>query len=69
MWVKIKSRKINNEILEVPYSAYLNTYSKKGYIIVEDKIIKDKYESDDNYFLNNILYLDLDFLFLNIVCL
>lgn len=42
MWVKIKSKKINNEILEVPYSAFLNTYSKKGYVIVEDKNAKNE---------------------------
>lgn len=41
MWVKIKSTKIPNMILEVPYSAYLNSFNKKGFVLV-DKDIKNK---------------------------
>ena len=41
MWVKIKSKKIPNTILTVPYSAYLNSYQRKGFVLVDDKNAKN----------------------------
>ena len=42
MWVKIKSKKIPNTVLTVPYSAYLNSYQRKGFVLVDDKNAKNK---------------------------
>ena len=42
MWVKIKSKKADNAVLEVPYDAFLNVYSKKGYVLVENENAKNK---------------------------
>lgn len=41
MWVKIKSKKIPNTVLTVPYSAYLNSYQRKGFVLVDDKNAKN----------------------------
>lgn len=41
MWVKIKSDKIPNVVLTVPYSAFLNSYKKKSFYILEDKNTKN----------------------------
>ena len=41
MWVKIKSKKIPNTILTVPYSAYLNSYQRKGFVLVDNKNAKN----------------------------
>ena len=42
MWVKIKKKKIPNTVLTVPYSAYLNSYQRKGFVLVDDKNAKNK---------------------------
>lgn len=36
MWVKIKNDKIPNVILDVPYSAFLNSYKRKGFKLVSE---------------------------------
>lgn len=41
MWVKIKSKKIQNTVLTVPYEAFISIYSKKGFVLVEDKSAKN----------------------------
>lgn len=42
MWVKIKSEKIPNVVLTVPYSAFLNSYQRKGFQIVDNEKAKNK---------------------------
>ena len=42
MWVKIKSNKIPNVVLTVPYSAFLNSYQRKGFCLVDDVKAKNK---------------------------
>ena len=46
MWVKIKSNKIPNVVLTVPYSAFLNSYKRKGFYIIEDKSAKNKTKTE-----------------------
>lgn len=52
MWVKIKNKEVENSFLEVPYSAFKNSYEKKGYVLIEDKkIVKDI--PQENAFINS----------------
>ena len=41
MWVKIKSKKIPDTVLTVPYEAFVSIFSKKGFVLVEDKTAKN----------------------------
>ena len=42
MWVKIKSNKIPNVVLTVPYSAFLNSYQHKGFYVIDGEKAKNK---------------------------